>query len=509
MKNLKITLSLLVAITAAACYQDKGNYDYRPIPEVRLTTPLRDTTISRGQRLTLHPELKILLVNADTTTPAATFNPDNYTYSWKAYDRIITEMTPVELSVTPVLDTNIYLPVNTNPYKIIFAVTEKTTSVTREFMFNLKIQAGRYQNAWLYLTEEDDGTVDLIVRGTEAATGDIIQENGVLARSGFPHRGKGAKFIYWYTANYITPCIIIGTGEATGYIDKENFEWKEGNLVARTMMAVPQPVDYTFEKIVYYGGLLHWFDSRGSILPMAPTTGIMYPPYTILPPALTGAGYDTLRLAPFLAGATSTTGTNGQLVYDTKNPKMYLYKGSSAAIKTTLDALPPENQLPGHQILHMQYYTSSRTSIAAKKLDDGKYYRYLYAGSVLQPNPEEITNGQLLEQADYFECDNPNGFLYAVINNKLHAYRTNMDGTGAIREVTITNRPGIVFDPVSYLGRFTTITSTSSYIMLATYAGTKGSGKIYYLKPDPTEPLNLTIEEEITGLDRVKSLSRF
>jgi hypothetical protein len=502
MKHFRILL-LLVACATGACYEDKGNYDYVPVPEVQLGSAIMDTTILRGQRLTLAPDLKILLQNPDKTTAEAVINPDDYTYNWTAYRAYLADMKPEELATTRVLDTNIYLPVSQDPYRVIYSVTEKATDVTRQFRFKLTITGSHFTNAWLYLTEEDDGTVDLMARGTETTTAETALEGEILSHSGFPYRGGGAKFVYWHS-NFSR--IIIGTGEATGYIDKNTFSWDDTKMLRFTMV-MPQPENYTFDKIISLG-VLHCIDSYGNILPMSSTVGIMYPPYNILPPAVTGGNtYDTIRMAPFVGGSSSSI--TGQLLYDVKNRKMMAYKGSSAAIKTYLETLPLADQLPNHQIYHMQAYSGSHSSIIAKNLGNGKYYRYVYTTNALQPNPEEITNGQLLDQASYFECDNPNGFVYMIIGNKLYAFRSNMDGTGSLQEVRVTNRSGLLFDEITYLGRYTLISSTSSYVMLATYAGSKGSGKIYYLLPDPTEPLDVTIEEEITGLDRVKSISRF
>jgi hypothetical protein len=490
---------------ASACFEDKGNYVYDWVPEVTIAEDFhaRDTSILRGQQLTVIPDLKLLLKQDDESFEEAAFRPENYTYRWLAYKRLLSDMTPAVLATTQNLDTNIFLPTSTDNYMIFYSVTEKESGVTRAFhLFNLKVGAGRFTNGWLYLTEEDDGTVDLTVRGTETSSGETVMENGVLGRSGFPYTGGGAKFVYWYS-NFSR--IIVGTGEATGYLDKVNFEWYDTRLV-RYMMGMPLPVNYTFDNVISLG-ILHWIDSYGNILPMGATVGIIYPPYNILPPSVTGAGYDTIRMAPFVAGTSSSA--SGQLVYDTKNKKMMAYKGSQASIKTYLDAVTPENQLPNHQIYHMQTYTGNNSSVIAKNLTNGKYYRYVYNYATLQANEEEITNGQLLDQTTYFECDNPNGFFYMAIGNKLYAFRTSGNGTGTLREVTVTNKTNFTFDEVCYMGRYTTIATTQPYIMVATYAGTKGSGKLYYLRANTTEPLEMTIEEEITGLDRVKSISRF
>ncbi|MDR2414489.1 MAG: hypothetical protein LBD64_05850 [Odoribacteraceae bacterium] len=507
MKHIHAFILLLAGI-ASACYEDKGTYDYSPILETALASPIHDTIITRGQHLTIVPDLKLLeLGNEDQYSE---LDPGDYSYEWRAYGKNLNDMSSVLLATTRALDTTIYLSTRTEPYRVVYSVTRESTGITRKFQFQLTVTS-RYSTGWLYLTEEDDGTAELIVMGTETATNEIVFERDVIERSGFPYRGGGAKFVYWYS-NFSR--IIIGTGEATGYIDRVNFEWNDTKLV-RYMMSMPLPVDHTFEKILFpsASSAMHWVDSRGNIMPMQATVGVMYPSYNILPPAVTGTNkYDTVQVAPFVAGAASSS--TGQLVYDTKNKRMMRYTGMQSALKTNLETVAVANQLPNHQIFYMQVYNVSPTPsvVIAKNLADGKYYRYVYSAITLQANPEEILNGQLLEQAKYMECDYVHGFFYMAIGNKLYVFRTNNDGTGELKEVSIVPADAsaaITLDEVTYMGRYTTITATREQILVGTYAGTKGSGKIYHLKPTSTEPTVMTAEQIIGSLDRVKSVSRF
>jgi hypothetical protein len=509
MKYLRISLVLTLAAIAAACYKDKGHYHYSPVPRLQLARALPDTSVTRGQHLTLTPVIEVALVDADPddTGKTATFNPDDYTYSWKAHGKNVGTTPTVEVSTTLALDTTISLLASAEPYFMTYTVKEKATGVAHEFTFNLAVLGGRFSSAWLYLTEEDDATVDLMVRGVEAATGKVILDRGVLARSGFPYRGKGAKFIHCHYFNKTDPPrIFIGTGEATGYIDRDAFEWDNRKLT-RFMMTTPGTRDHVFEKIVQRD-VVHWIDTDGNIFPMAPGVPVIYPTINILPPSVTGAGYDTITLAPFVAGTNSA-----RLVYDTKNKRMMLYKAMRAMLYYNhgLQMVPPGNRLADHRVYYMRHCSSVRSIVIARDLASGKYYRYLYSFANLQPNPEEILNGSLLEQARGFECDFTNGFLYTVIGGKLHAFRSNANGTGTLQEVRVTNRPGFTLDEITYLGREkdNDPVRPTHDLIVATHAGTRGSGKVLHLRPNPTEPLDLTIEVEVTGLDRVKGVTNF
>lgn len=507
-----LLVSLLMGILYS-CFEDKGNYDYSYAPEVIMKKDhgLRDTVIKRGQRLTIIPDLQMLLTKEGEHKDTVDFDDERFKYEWRVYGHTINDYDSL-LSTARNLDTIIDLPLTTSaPYRIIYSVIDKKTEVSWNFKFNLSVQ-NRYENAWLFLVENDDRTVDLTLYGKEL--GNIsenpwVWEEGVLSRSGFPYLGGGAKFVY-YKSN--TSSIYVGTGEAAGWITKNEMEWKDNYLV-RYQMASMKPVDYTFENICLGGNVYYFIGTAGDIFAMG-TSNVIMEAINILPPSVTGTGqYETVQLAPFVAVI---------LEFDETHNRM-LYADISAGNPTgTCQLLTGEDALTNHKLYFMQDYNNMSLcmNVIAQNLNDGKFYKYVYAYDkppyIIETT--EITNGSLLEETagalertKQYVCDYANGTFYMTDGNKIYCLRNN-----TLEEVNIQDPDNLLggtfngFDEVTLLTRYTSIEETRKYIMVATYnTGTAKSGKVYFLEPNSTEPLDLTVREYFEGLDRVKSISRF
>ena len=494
-----------------SCYDDKGNYDYDWAPEVVLeagNSGLGDLVVKRGQRLTIKPNLKLLLGAEGTERDTVEFRPEDYTYQWVAYQRVLSAGT-VELATTQNLDTIIDLPLLTEPYRIQYTVRGKETGVNYSFSFNLRVET-RYESAWLFLTENNEGIADLTLYGKEVGNtseNPWVYEHQVLERSGFPYRGGGANFVYYNSFNN-NNYLMVGTGEGSGWVGKNDLDWKETQML-RYLMAMPKELDYTFEKIVQ-NGVWFFIGSDGSIYPMGNTV-MMMDACNNLPPSVTGADqYQNVKLAPFIGGSNSQN-----LLYDETNEVMLIFKGNAGNLSgNPMYALTENLKLRNHKLFFMEFYGVSLTNVYAKNKADNKYYRYTYdtydRDETKLGDPFEITNGELLEQGEQFVCDYVNGFFYMSIGDKLYVLRGH-----ELREVTIKDPDGVVtggfqgLENISLLTRYTGIQSTRPYIMVATYGGTENSGKIYFLEPNSIESSELTVRTYFEGLEKVKSISYF
>lgn len=155
-------LSFLLTGMLYSCFEDKGNYDYNYAPEVIVQGnegQLRDTIIKRGQRLTIIPDLQMLITNDGEHKDTITFDGERFEYLWRVYGRLTTDYSGI-LATSRNLDTIIDLPLSNNPYQVIYSVTDKETNVAWNFKFNLRVE-NRYENAWLFLVEDDNQMVDL------------------------------------------------------------------------------------------------------------------------------------------------------------------------------------------------------------------------------------------------------------------------------------------------------------------------------------------------------------
>lgn len=162
----------------------------------------------------------------------------------------------------------------------------------------------RYENAWLFLTENNEGIADLTLYGKEVGNtseNPWVYEHHVLERSGFPYRGGGAKFVYYNSFNNKN-YLMVGTGEGSGWLGKNDLDWTETQML-RYLMAMPKGLDYTFEKVIKNGtGVWFFVGSDGSIYAMGNSV-IMLDACNNLSPSVTGTGqYQKVKMTPFAGG---------------------------------------------------------------------------------------------------------------------------------------------------------------------------------------------------------------
>ena len=504
-----------------ACFEDKGNYDYEYVQEVELLEKqggFKDTVISRGQRLAIVPNLQLLLKEGDKVKDTVEFESERYQYEWKAGQYFISSGYTI-LGTSRNLDTVINLPIQNDPYLIIYTVTNKESKVSRSFTFNLRV-ANRYETAWLFLTENDDQMADITIYGKEignTSENPWVYEDHILERSGFPYRGGGAKFVYYHKtiAKPVKEFIYVGTGESAGWIDKSTLNWDDKKMVCWQMLDVEHnSVDFTFEHIVDNKGFLHFIASNGSIFPMG-SSPFIYSAYNVLPPDVTGGKYETVKLAPMVA----CCGNFHSFVYDETNKRMLYYEMISQNIKNNATLLKEDKfALKNHQIYWMQGYKEKLRNVIAKNLNDQKFYLYPYDYSASTEEafePVEIENGHLLEESagmldrtKQYVLDYQGGNFYFAYGDKLYVLRNN-----ALEEVTILDPDNVLkddefngFDPICLVTRY----STDSKIIIATYVdGIENSGKVYFLEPESAEPRNLKVRTYHKNMHRVKGVTKF
>ncbi len=512
MKRFKI-LSLLVLLMTGglySCFEDKGNYNYTWVPDVTIESGeggFSDKTIKRGQHLTIEPKLRLLQKLTDGSYDTMAFDEGQFTYRWTAYQSSL--LKPVtELATTRNLDTAINLPLITDPYTVVYTVTQKNSGVSYNFTFSLKVEV-RWEYAWMFLVEDEEGMADLTLYGKEVGIekDTSIYETNVLKNSGFPYCGGGAKFVYYYEPKRQ---VFVGTGGGCGWLNRDDgLMWSDKQMMRYRMVDL-KSINYTFDNIVRTDNMdmWHFVASDGWHYPLD-GNDIVLSPYNILPPTVTGkSDYDTVRMSPYIGGRGGKI-----LVFNEDDKMMMRYNGTRANYIAGKYAvtLPVEDRIANHQLYFMQIYGTDNTVVLAKNLEDNKYYSYIYDKTPKKINTREIINGELIGQATFFECDYVKGFCYMVVGNKLYALEND-----EFKEVYIVNSDGLPdgafngFEGVTALTRYTDINSTRAYIMLATYAdGEAQSGKVYFLEPNPTKPSELTIRVIHEKLGRVKSISRF
>lgn len=134
MNKIYTFLYALLALGMTACYEDKGNYDYHPVNEIRIANIDKEYVREKWQLLTITPEL------AFSVQPT-----DRMAYRWEIDGKPVSE--------EPVLSYNVAVDVADNPYKCRFTAINLDDSSRYYQYFELKVVTP-YEKGLLVLSEQ-------------------------------------------------------------------------------------------------------------------------------------------------------------------------------------------------------------------------------------------------------------------------------------------------------------------------------------------------------------------
>lgn len=134
MNKIYLFLYTLLAVGMAACYEDKGNYDYHSINEIRIANIDKEYVREKWQLLSIAPELAF----SDHTT-------QEVAYRWEIDGKIVSE--------EPQLSYNVAVDVADNAYKCRFTAISLADSSRYYQYFELKVVTP-YEKGPLVLSEQ-------------------------------------------------------------------------------------------------------------------------------------------------------------------------------------------------------------------------------------------------------------------------------------------------------------------------------------------------------------------
>lgn len=141
-QNIGIGLLLLLGLTA--CYEDKGNYDYHLLPEVKLNSLEETYWVTQFDTLKISPEVEL-----------GGKPEEDYVFSWKIWSDGLDGSVMDTIS----FGKELRYPVTEVPgsYTMIFSVCNRITQVKTYKTMKLKIQ-GIINEGWMVLHEKDGKT---------------------------------------------------------------------------------------------------------------------------------------------------------------------------------------------------------------------------------------------------------------------------------------------------------------------------------------------------------------
>ncbi|MDR2414987.1 MAG: hypothetical protein LBD64_08400 [Odoribacteraceae bacterium] len=486
-------LILLLAIASAACYSDKGNYDYKWIPGV-VISGLKDTTVSIGERLRVEPVISSVVKEAYNREQVLEkfANPEDYSYAWEAWTRL--KVLRDTLGTGMVLDTTINLAISDNAYWIIFKMTEKASGVVYQESFLLTVK-NEIASGLVLLYEDSEGQAELDVAGMTPA-GEDRYVAGVLRQIDYPFRGGGANFVEFEAAR---SHLWVGTGTGTSWLNRLTFEWKD-TQIAQVHMTQGKPAGYTFKDMIYTQGYWFFITEDGEVSPYssnASTTGLICASINLLPPGVSAidGSYQEIKIAPYFGGGA----INSALFWDETNKRVLKCPINSTATSATPTRLPDSESFHGHELRFMA--TAGQVTGAVLQTPGGEliYATYVYnpSGAAYEYKPEFTrvltnTNGLLDQARNMTLSHTTTPFIYFSVGSKLYVYR---EGEGCAE---VDAGQEVAFGEITCIRSLSAYSAQADLIVAANNPGGEG-GTIYTFTITPTESKQLTLKKKIEG----------
>ncbi|MDR3366521.1 MAG: hypothetical protein LBO71_06110 [Prevotellaceae bacterium] len=303
-------LLLCALLTAGACIQDKGNYDYHDVNSITISD-INDVhesyLVSVGEYLKITPTLKFSLGE----------ERDTYRYEWRQMGNIAPYRSVRLLSTERNLNLKIEGSMSySQTYYLMYCVTNLTTGVRYDHVFKVTVQ-NKISKGYVVLHEQagSDFNIDLI-----AAYGDsLTRYAGVLDmfESSLPRAGRKPLDVlcyYDYTAptpydpsNHLRYSLWVLTDKGADRIKAEDYSYNPDynisklslipaavlggkELVAEKMVAtMPGEVPSNARSYMYFNGCWFFFN-----LPIMPYFFNL--PINVLP----GAGATPYTVAPYI-----------------------------------------------------------------------------------------------------------------------------------------------------------------------------------------------------------------
>lgn len=214
----------LLPLFCIACADDQGNYDYRTLNDIDIRFADSYEAISR-ERFSITPQIE-----------ATPFNPDAYTYEWKAYDRT-EQQKPAVIGTDLNLNTTLSLPQGN--YLLAFTVRERATGIYYQRTASLQVNTPT-SLGWLVLCSDNGRTrLDMVshIKTTDNVYRDLLQGSE-------PGNWK-APYQIVCDPKMEEPFYLV-TGDGCTRLSNNEFLWDESYLIGNE-----------FGSGVYTGGVQH------------------------------------------------------------------------------------------------------------------------------------------------------------------------------------------------------------------------------------------------------------
>lgn len=488
-------MGLIIAVSA--CFDDKGNYNYKDvnIPEID-TTGGFDVSYSVEQFKNLVIDPKINYAG----------DGENLSYEWLLYVKSSASDAPPSnvISTSKVFDR----PMGETPgtYILELIVKDDKTGITDNIKFDLVIEAS-VETGWLVLhTANGESDVDFIVtkNAVPTASAEKWLKNLYAKANGVAVKGTGRFITQTRYSSYYLNYINIGTSEdlvrASGLdLLKVN---DHTTIFSRGSTAVnSQAHDYHsyFETFISNGSLYMINYGIGAI--KSPATIGYYVPVAY-----------SYKIAPYIPDLSSASNTNSAstyqatVLYDTDNLKFikvpFAFAAATITPFITQTSGPFDVNDIGKEIVYMERAYQNYTYAFFKDVSGAGRWLYVAdfysadAGTVAKA-AYDMTGLPEIDNAKFYQCGDLGYVAYYATDNTIYSYDYYGANTATVA-YSFSNGEVISSMKIYKPKTFNNLTNVNNRILyVATWNETTQVAKLYEFAIDPTSgiitqtPLNV------------------
>ncbi|MDR0545052.1 MAG: hypothetical protein LBG30_06900 [Odoribacteraceae bacterium] len=327
--------AILLALLAAACFEDKGNYVYQAVNEVILDTAKTPTTytVYVTEQLVIDPVISATLDEID---------PADLSYEWYFYSSSLLVNDWYPTSREKKLD--LTMTYNAGAYRAVLYVTNKRSNLTAHFTFTVNLLS-RISHGVLALHDKN-GVADFDYIATPATVRDLEEPYHLrdVFRTLHGRSLQGAPLTIAHVGldGRAVNSIYVSTDQELSRLYARTFLQDHD---APSLLIPPLPPRLHFEYINGQGGAsgnIVFFISDG-VLRRVSWGGQYYTDHSIPSPQSPGAALGPgTRLAPACLRPTTSGSIVANPVFYDHVGRRFVYLANAAAPNATLEPLPAQ-----------------------------------------------------------------------------------------------------------------------------------------------------------------------
>lgn len=453
--KINIIFLFFLVFSFVACFDDKGNYDYREVAEITIENiPEVVEVLGNAEHIVVQPKITSSLEGEiDGVNPNFEFT---YKLEKKSGGTLYNNSKWVLLNPTRSLDLDTLATFPADTYVVWFTVTDLRSGLQVSTTFDVKVASTIYEG-WMILCDEGDEERVRMDMVSVISADRIVPAYDLLTSLGLPDI-KHAAGIGFYPNRFANPSdvIYVMSEDGTYKIDKDAFTTDESWNINYIDFIIP-PTD---ESVVAYASLNSGGTSGALACFAVSTAGNAYAQYL----GASGAAFEypvntseqggapEYKVAPYIGVSMARPG-NGRTVlfYDIDNKRFvgWKYSTNSSAMQTLTPLSDPDNKLFSFTTgLDLVYMESTRYSsgLVYSILQDASGKRVIYginmsgSNGFVQEVMYENLNAPDFGKATLFAFHSQYPYMFYAVGNKVYLHNLGTNVTYPMDNIALGDR---------------------------------------------------------------------